>query len=428
MTITMKDTRLPSILELHELLTGSEGLSFSSVDRAEAYVWIEETLRTYDYLHRSRKDKGLIRRYIAKMTGYSRAQIARFIREYRKTTHVAVRTVYRHRFPTRYTREDVVLLAGVDDAHNTLSGPATKRILVREYTVFRDENFIRLSRISVSHLYNLRKTYAYRKHVLIVRKTRPASIPIGLRVKPTPEGRPGFLRVDTVHQGDSRDGAKGVYHINLVDEVVQWEILVAVSRISEAAMVTALMAVLDAFPFAILNFHADNGGEYINYVVAKLLETLRIKLTKSRPRHSQDNGLVETKNGAVVRKALGYAHISSVYADRMNRWYDEWFTPYLNFHRPCAFPTETTDEKGRIVRVYRTEDYQTPYEKLKGLPGALQYLKPGITFDSLDWIAYATSDTTFARQMQEAKQRLFSEIAKRERSQQKHPSPGSSLD
>jgi hypothetical protein len=45
-------------------------------------------------------------------------------------------------------------------------------------------------------------------------------------------GKPGYIRIDTVHQGDL-DGCKGVYHINAVDEVTQIEIVVSVEKISE---------------------------------------------------------------------------------------------------------------------------------------------------------------------------------------------------
>ena len=66
---------------------------------------------------------------------------------------------------------------------------------------------------------------------------------------------------------------------------------------------------MEQFPFPILGFHSDNGSEFINHTVAKLLNKLLIEQTKSRPRHSNDNGLVERKNGAVIRKHMGFDHI-----------------------------------------------------------------------------------------------------------------------
>lgn len=406
----MQTTRSYTIDELQELLTTTDGLVFSSVSKKEAYVWIEETLRTYDYLHCSKPEKGILRQYLQKMTGFSRAWVTRLTRRYRMTTHVQTPPIQRHRFPRQYCPEDIALLADTDLAHQVLSGPATKQILFREYTVFRDERFARLSRISPSHIANLRKTYLYRDKTKLFQKTRPTQVPIGERRKPEPQGVPGFLRVDSVHQGDHEDGTKGVYHVNLVDEVTQWEIVVCVEAISERYMVPAVEIALQQFPFVIRNVHADNGSEYINHQVAGMLDRLVVKLTKSRPRHSNDNGLVETKNGWVIRKHLGYRYIPQPNAGRINHWYQTWFNVYLNFHRPCAFGREVVlhEKTGKRKRIYPTDDYQTPYAKFRSLPNAEQFLTPGRSFAALDQVAYAESDTIFAKKMQAAKRELFS--------------------
>jgi hypothetical protein len=125
----------------------------------------------------------------------------------------------------------MVLLAEVDCAHERLSGPATQRILKREYEEFGDRKFVRLAGISVGHLYNLRHSAAYRKVAAVFESTRPSAVSIGERRRPEPNGQPGYLRVDTVHQGDW-DGEKGVYHINAVDMVTQWEVVGCVSSFS----------------------------------------------------------------------------------------------------------------------------------------------------------------------------------------------------
>jgi transposase InsO family protein len=172
--------------------------------------------------------------------------------------------------------------------------------------------------------------------------------------------------VDTVHQGDL-DGSKGVYHINAVDEVTQWEVVGAVAQISEAYLLPVLIAMLEQFPFRILGFHSDNGSEFINHRVAGLLNKLLIEQTKSRPRHSNDNGLAETKNGAVVRKHMGYTHIAAPHAAAIETFYEEHFNEYLNYHRPCGVPervitlkekkkgsTDGTRLRGRSCDSYRT--------------------------------------------------------------------------
>lgn len=299
------------------------------------------------------------------------------------------------------------LLASVDEAHETLSGPATRRILEREHQLYGKREYARLAAISVAHLYNLRKSQRYRERRLNYIKTRPTAVAIGERRKPQPQGQPGYLRLDTVHQGDQPE-AKGVYHVNAVDEVTQWQIVAAVPRISEAYLKPALLAMLRQFPFRIRGFHTDNGSEFINRTVAELLNKLLIEQTKSRPRQSGDNGLVETKNGAVIRKHIGYGYIDAGHADRINDFYREYLNPYLNYHRPCAQAEVQIDEKGR-KRVRYTR-YQTPLETLLGLHQPAQYLRQGLSINALKRIAAALSDTDAARRMQQAKTNLFEKL------------------
>ena len=190
------------------------------------------------------------------------------------------------------------------------------------------------------------------------------------------------MRVDTVHQGD-RDGKKGLYAINLVDEVTQFEHIGAVARLSEAFLIPVLEALLVTLPFSVLGFHADNGSEYINRQVADLLNKLQVgQFTKSRARRSNDNALVEGKNAWVVRKWLGHDHIPQRFAAQVDAFTQGVLTPYLNFHRPCLFACERRDAKGKVRRTYRRQDVMTPYEKLKSLPDAERYLRPGVTFDA----------------------------------------------
>jgi transposase InsO family protein len=288
-----------------------------------------------------------------------------------------------------------------------LSGPATRRILEREHQLYGKREYVRLAAISVAHLYNLRQSQRYRERRLNYIKTRPTAIAIGERRKPQPQGQAGYLRLDTVHQGDQPE-AKGVYHINAVDEVTQWQIVAAVPRISEAYLKPALMAMLRQFPFRIRGFHTDNGSEFINRTVAELLNKLLIEQTKSRPRQSGDNGLVETKNGAVIRKHIGYGYIDAGHADRINDFYREYLNPYLNYHRPCAQAEVQIDEKGR-KRVRYTR-YQTPLETLLALHQPAQSLRQGLSINALKRIAGALSDTDAARRMQQAKTKLFEKM------------------
>jgi len=400
-----------SLEQIRAFLEASDEVQFEGRHQEEVYSWVEQTLRQQDYPKLKRSGRGLVRRYLEKMTGLSRAQVTRLITLYQAGEPVQPKRYRRRRFPTRYTRADIELLASLDEAHETLSGPATAKLLERAYYDFGDQAYARLSQLSVAHLYRLRQTRAYRQRRVDYHPTRPTAVAIGERRAPRPEGRPGYLRVDTVHQGDHVDGTKGVYHINAVDEVTQWEVLGAALQISEAWLEPVLEAMLAQFPFRIRGFHSDNGSEFINYTVAKLLNKLLVEQTKSRPRHSNDNGLAESKNGAVVRKHMGYGYIAAPHAEAIAEFYRQYLNPYVNFHRPCGVPELKAREKGKVERVYPW--YATPWEILRQLPGIAGYLKPDLTIEELDRQARAQTDLAAAQEMQAAKRKLFASFHRR---------------
>jgi transposase InsO family protein len=317
--IRMNHAKKLSLEAIGRFVEASAEVQFEAEDRQQLYGWVERVLVEQEYAQQGKAARGLLRRYVGRMTGRSRAQVTRLVARYTATGRVQPTVYQRRRFAERYTRADIELLARVDEAHETLSGPATRRILEREFEIYKRPEYARLATISVAHLYNLRHRQRYRERLLNYTKTRPTTVQIGERRKPQPNGQPGFLRLDTVHQGDAPD-AKGVYHLNAVDEVTQWEVAGSVPRISEAYLEPVLENMLRQFPFRILGFHSDNGGEFINKTVVRLQEKLRVEQTKSRPRKSGDNGLVETKNGAVIRKHIGYGYIDSRHADQINRF------------------------------------------------------------------------------------------------------------
>lgn len=402
----MNDSHIASIAQIKAFLKVDSALQFKSVSKKEKYDWINEVLNKFKYLSLKKKDRGIIRGYIVKMTGLSQSQTDRIILKKRKFGRVLLSSTSRHCFPRKYDTTDIALLIKTDNAQERLSGPATKTILKRECKVFGKLEYSNVSQISVAHIYNLRSTRQYQSHCLTVRKTQAVKILIGERRKPEPFGRPGFLRVDSVHQGDCGK-QKGVYHINLTDETTQWEIVGAVEKISEYFLEALLKNFIEQFPFKIINFHSDNGGEYINKVVSRLLNKLLIQQTKSRSRHCNDNALAECKNGAVIRKHMGFIHIPRQFAPVINQFYQQDLNVYLNYHRPCGFASIVQDKRGKEKKIYKLENYQTPYDKLKSLQNAEQYLKDGISFKQLDKIAYAMSDNDFAEKMQKSKEELF---------------------
>jgi transposase InsO family protein len=410
LTIRVDDSKWLSLEQMGAFLAAAGPVEFAAQGRQEVYRWVEAALVRYEYARQGKAVKGLLRRYLEKMTGLSRAQVTRLIAAYTATGRVQAREYQRHRFAARYTGKDVALLAYVDQAHGNLSGPATRRILEREYQVHGIAAYERLAGISPAQIYRLRGTAAYRKRNTSYEPTRPSVVAIGERRRPEPQGRPGYLRIDTVHQGD-REDAKGVYHINAVDEVTQWQVMAATPRISEMWLIPVLEAMLAQFPFPIRGFHSDNGSEYINRDVSRLLGKLLIEQTKSRSRHSNDNGLVEAKNGAVIRKHLGYGYIGGEHAAAITGFYHEHLNPYVNFHRPCAVPEQRQLGNGKIERIYRR--WATPYELLQEAPEFERHLRPGLAAAELKARAAEQSDTEAALAMQQAKRELFRRIGRK---------------
>lgn len=395
--------------QIGRFLEGSEEIEFRVDGKVAMYAWMGKVLKRRGYDRLGKAERGLVKRFLERVSGRSRAQITRLVERWGREGKLEPRHGRRRRFTRRYTVEDVRLLAEVDAAHEALSGPATKRILEREWRVYGKREYERLAGISVAHIYNLRQREDYRAASHARTRTQAAQVSIGERRKPDPRNQPGWLRVDTVHQGDRHDGDKGLYHVNAVDTVTQWQVVGAVESISQAHLLPVLEAMLHQFPFRVRGFHADNGSEFINHNVAGMLNGMLVEeFTKSRANRTTDNALVEGKNGAVIRKQIGYGWISRRHAEAFESFYRRWLNPYLNYHRPCGFALIQEGARGKRKRVYRQEDYRTPYEKLRSLEGWDKHLKDGLSAGQLEQRAMAHSDTEFASRMQREKQRLLS--------------------
>ena len=406
----MKLNDLCTISQLADFLAGTQAVAFTVADSKDArYQWIQGTLVKFSYLSLPKHDKGILVRYLMAVSGYSRQQLTRLIKQYKNTGRLRYRQRTTSGFKTKYSEKDILLLATMDERHETPCGQATKKLCERACQIFKEDEYANLATISVSHLYNLRRSTVYHRQRRHYEKTKSRPSNIAERRKPQPNKQPGYIRIDTVHQGDL-DKKKGVYHINAVDEETQFEIVCTVEKISERYLIPILMELLDAFPFEIKGFHSDNGSEYINKVVAKLLEKLRIEFTKSRSRQTNDNALAKRKNGSVVRKIFGYTHIQQHWAPLINEFNKTYLNVYINYHRPCFFAEIKVDNKGKTRKVYPYANMKTPYDKLKSLPEAEKYLKPGMTFEILNKVAHEISDSEAADQLKEARQKLFNTI------------------
>ena len=410
MKAIMTINELTTLTDLENHLKNNQPLAFSILgNKPERYQFVQKILVKFCYLTLGKRDKGVVIRFLMKITEYSRQQITRLIQSYTKTGKVSWKPCRSNGFKKKYTTADIVLLAQMDERHDAPCGHSVKKLCERAYTVFDDQRYANLAQLSVSHLYNLRGSERYKRQRQSFTKTQSRKIPIGVRKKPQPDGKPGYIRIDTVHQGDL-DKTKGVYHINAVDEITQFEIVCTVEKISERYLMPALTQILESFPFQVLGFHSDNGSEYINKQVAELLKKLFIEFTKSRSRHSNDNALAESKNASIVRKTFGYQHIPRKWAAQINTFNQHYLNPYINYHRPCFFSETKTDDKGKQKKVYRYENMMTPYDKFKSLPNAKTYLKPELSFEIMDEFAMRMSDNDCADQLQKERQILFSLI------------------
>lgn len=395
-----------SLDAMGRFVEGSENLEFSAESSREVYSFVDRILRTHGSRLR-RPERGFLKRFLQKLTGLCRAQLTRLITRWQSDGQLQPRRGRRRRFLRKYTDEDIARLARRDEAHENLSGPATKRILEREFTVYGNSEYERLAGISVSHIYNLRRRQAYRRISYRPIKPQAAQVSIGERRKPDPRNRPGWLRVDTVPAPTE----PRAFITSTPSARSPRQVVGAAEAISEAQLLPVLEAILHQFPFRIEGFHADNGSEFINHQVVGLLNRMLVgEFTKSRANRTTAHALVEGKNGAVVRKHIGYGWISRRHAEQFDRFYRRWLNPYLHFHRPCGFAQVVEGRRGRRKRIYRQKDYATPFEKLRSLSDWESYLKDGVSAEQLTHQTMARSDIEFAQAMQAAKQKLLAEV------------------
>jgi Integrase core domain len=421
MVINMDESQLRTIEQIEQFLDGSAKVAFiAHGGDLERYAHISRVLKRFDYPRRNKHERGVLLRYLQHTSGYSRAQVTRLVKQWHGNRLASIPLIKRYKAPVapfarKYTAMDIELLVEMDKAHEDVCGPAITHLLKRAFYVFGDARYGRLAKLSSSHLYNLRKSVGYQRLRVSFTKTHPVCNSIGVRKAPRPDGRAGFVRIDSVHQGDE-DGMKGVYHITCVDSTSQWQVEACVQGISEAFLLPVLEQIIAQFPFVIEGFHSDNGSEYINHKVAKMLEKLRIEQTKSRSRQSNDNALAESKNASVVRKHMGYAHIPKKHAQPINTFYQKHFNPWLNLHRPCMFATHKVNPKGKVVKVYKHEDVKTPLEALVLLNtlGLVKFKTETMLMDLLEQAKQKT-DLAAAREMQQAKHELFASFAKQKR-------------
>lgn len=392
--MTARELDVETLAAVRELLDRRRASAPQVRARADAYSFIEDTLQAFDYPRLGRDEKGVLRRFLGEMTGLSRAQITRLLRQYRTTGRLADHRGGPTRpFSRRYSSADIELLAEVDALHGALSGPTTRRLCARAYHLFGDRRFERLAGISNGHLYNLRRSPTYRRRRRVTLPPPTCPVATGGRWRPRPFARPGHLRV-VVSRGVV-DGFKGMFHLGLVDEATRFQCVVSVERLDAHCLGPVIDSLPGALPFTIRGFHSGDGAEQGKGEVEALLQALLVGRMPQAYRNRSASGRCADDGRAGSR------------LERLNGFTRQVLSPYLNFHRLRFFPSEYVDVAGRVRKRYGDADVMTPYDRLKSLPGAAGYLTSGVTFEQLDAVATAMNDSEAVHSLVASGVRLF---------------------
>ena len=205
MIVTLHTDRLRTLQHVREFLEGNQEVDLVVATRAAAYGFIEQTLGRFDYVHQGKAEKGLPPMF----SGQGDRAVAR-------PTHPVVGPASGHREHRRPPRGAPTAVPPPLHEHRHRASrrarPAPRHLVraghaqlcARAYHRFGDRRFERLAGISNGHLYNLRHSTTYqRRRGTTSTRTRPVQVAIGERRRPTPFGRPGYVRVDSVHQSRS---------------------------------------------------------------------------------------------------------------------------------------------------------------------------------------------------------------------------------
>ncbi|MDA0824653.1 MAG: integrase, partial [Proteobacteria bacterium] len=181
MNAIMNTEQFTTFDQIRDFLAGTQEGAFSMPTKAARYAFLRTMLIRFKYRTLSKADKGLLLRFLSRVSGYSKVQVKRLVQQYVQTGKLQCRQRTAAPFTRKYTPADIRLLAQTDAWHDTLSGPATRKLCERAYTVFGDSRYERLAELSVAHLYNLRRTRTYTGQRVPVAKTRPVTVAIGER-------------------------------------------------------------------------------------------------------------------------------------------------------------------------------------------------------------------------------------------------------
>jgi hypothetical protein len=191
------------------------------------------------------------------------------------------------------------------------------------------------------------------------------------------DARPGFVEADLVaHCGESTEG-QYLSTLTTVDVILGWTECFVIRQRSQQVVSAAMDALRQRLPFPLLGLDCDNDGFFINGTLNRYCEQYQITFTRSRPYKKNDQAFVEQKNGAVVRRHVGYRrYTSSEAADVLTALYDELHA-YVNFFQPTR---KLLYKQRRGAKLYKRYDRaQTPYQRALASPDVTPLTKVRLT-------------------------------------------------
>lgn len=222
----MNDKRIRSLEDVRAFLAGSTTMEFSITEQDERYRWIEQPLQRFHYRTLGRSERGVVLRYLQRVSCYSRQTLTRLVAQYQPSGELRRRQRTVPGFQRNHT------LKMPDCWMSCMAGAAAKKLCERMYRVHGDARFESLSHISVSLLDNLRRAAGYPRQRRHFEKTRLTRAQIAQRRKPDPRVGTPAIRASIPSIRAIWTASRG-YHINAVDEVTQFRCVFSVQRIGE---------------------------------------------------------------------------------------------------------------------------------------------------------------------------------------------------
>ena len=180
------------------------------------------------------------------------------------------------------------------------------------------------------------------------------------------DARPGYLEADfVVHAGGSLRGSP-VHSFVLTDVCSGWTEAVPLLAREQSLVIEALRVIQRQIPFRILGIDTDNDGAFINDSVLTYCRDAGIEQTRSRAYRKNDQAWIEQKNGAVVRRLVGYDRFEGAAATRILARLYGVARLYVNFFQPSFKLLSKSRDGSKVKKLYRAP--ATPCDRLLGDP------------------------------------------------------------